>query len=106
MPVTFNSDVQQSFIIIESPTSGSYLPATFTVSGRGAGLFEGNVVVQARDGYGVLLAERATTLQGSNVGTGGEGSYSVQLTAIAEFHSTGTIVVSSPGSLAAPVSIR
>ncbi len=80
VPVIFDGIRVESWVSIESPTSGSNLPATFTVSGRGAGLFEGNVVVQARDVYGTLLAERATTLQGSNVGTGGEGSYSVQLT--------------------------
>ncbi len=103
VPVIFNGT--DAWLSIESPTSGSYLPATFTVSGRGAGLFEGNVLVQARDSYGVLLAEVATTLQGNSVGTGGEGSYSVQLTVIAGYNRTGAIVVSSPGSLADPVSV-
>ncbi len=67
-------------IIIESPTEGAYLPPTFTVSGRGGGLHEGNVVVQARDLNGRILLEQATTLQGNNVGTGGEGTWSLQMT--------------------------
>ena len=36
-----------SWLTIIQPTSGTYLQSTFTVSGQGAGLYEGNVVVQA-----------------------------------------------------------
>ena len=109
VPVTFNGGMPPppvtSWVTIEYPTSGSHLPTTFTVSGRGAGLFEGNVVVQAKDVYGGLLAEKATTLQGSNVGTGGEGSYSVQLAVNVGPNTPGTIVVYSPGSSSAYASI-
>ena len=68
------------FLEITSPTENASLPATFTVSGRGAGLFEGNVVVRAVSDASVVLFERATTLQGTNVGTGGEGTFSMQVT--------------------------
>ncbi len=98
VPVIFNSVTPPSWLSIEYPTSGSNLDPTFTVSGRGAGLFEGNVVVQARDSSGRVLAERPTTLQGSTVGTGGEGSYSVQLTVNVGVDTPGTIVAYSPGS--------
>ena len=88
----------QAFVTITSPTWGAQLPATFTVSGRGGRLFEGNVVVQAQDRYGNVLAERATTLQGS---TGGEGSFSVQLTVQTGANTPGTIVAFSPGAAGA-----
>ena len=60
--------------------AGADLAQTFTVTGSGQGLFEGNVVVQAQNSAGGLLAQQATTLQGSNVGAGGPGTFSVQLT--------------------------
>ena len=102
--VIFNGGITP-WLSIEYPTSGSNLASTFTVSGRGAGLFEGNVVVRAFDANGVLLAERPTTLQGSNVGAGGEGSYSTQLTVNVAANTPGTIAVHSPGSSAAYASI-
>jgi NADP-dependent 3-hydroxy acid dehydrogenase YdfG len=46
--VTFGS--VQRFLTIDSPLPGTRLQNVFPVSGRGAGLFEGNVVVQ-RDNY-------------------------------------------------------
>ena len=78
-PVIFGGPVTR-FLDITNPTENASLPATFTVSGRGAGLFEGNVVVRAVSDAGVILFERATTLQGSNVGAGGEGTFSMQVT--------------------------
>ena len=62
------------------PQAGAKLPATFTVSGKGAGLPEGNVVVTAMDSAGRVLAQKATVLQGPNVGVGGEGTWSTSLT--------------------------
>lgn len=102
VPAVFNATApppSESWVTIEYPTSGSQLPATFTVSGRGKGLYEGNVVVQAKDAYGVVLTERVTLLQGQNAGAGGEGAYTVQLTVNAG--TPGTIVVHSPGSTGA-----
>lgn len=87
------------FIQVDRPQPGESLPATFTVSGRGGGLFEGNVVVTAQTTAGAVLAQQAVTLQGSNVGAGGQGVFSVQLTPIGVTTTTaGWIVVSSPQS--------
>jgi hypothetical protein len=81
------------------------LPFTFVVSGAGAGLFEGNVLVQAKNSAGVVLAEQTTILQGSDVGTGGQGTWIVQLTVNQPAGTPGTIVASSPQSPVAPASI-
>ena len=66
---------------IQQPTSGAVLDITksVTVKGEGQGLFEGNVVVQAVDANGAVLAETAATLQGKDVGAGGKGSWSADL---------------------------
>ena len=96
VPVTFTPGTSQPFITIGSPAPGSLLPATFTVSGTGGGLFEGNVVVRAVNNAGHVLAEKATTLQGTNVGTGGAGTYSVQLTVNVAGNTPGKIIAYSP----------
>jgi hypothetical protein len=85
-----------SAIRIDSPLPGAVLPATFVVSGWGRGLHEGNVVVRAYNAQRVLLAEKATVLQGPNVGTGGEGTWSVQLTVNTPPGTQGIIEASSP----------
>lgn len=85
-----------SFITITSPAAGSVLPATFTVSGTGGGLVEGNVVVKAQASNGTVLAEEPTTLQGPDVGTGGTGTWSVQLAVNAAPGTMGSIVAFSP----------
>jgi hypothetical protein len=83
-------------IRIDSPLPGAVLPATFVVSGWGRNLFEGNVVVRAYNAQRVLLAEKATVLQGPNVGTGGEGTWSVQLTVNTPPGTQGIIEATSP----------
>jgi LysM repeat protein len=83
-------------IRIDSPPPGAVLPATFVVSGRGRNLHEGNVVVRAYNAQRVLLAEKATVLQGPNVGTGGEGTWSVQLTVNTPPGTQGAIEATSP----------
>ena len=88
---------QQSYLSITNPQAGANLPATFTVSGKGAGLIEGNVVVTAKDSAGRILAQKATTLQGANVGTGGEGTWSTSLTVNASTVTSGAIEATSPG---------
>ena len=71
----------ESYIKIESPAQDTTLDVTkpVRVSGTGAGLPEGNVVVVAADQDGNVLAEQPTTLQGADVGTGGAGTWSVEL---------------------------
>ena len=100
VPVT---PVPQARLQVTSPTPGQTLAQTFTVTGSGQGLFEGNVVVQAQNSVGGLLAQQATTLQGSNVGAGGPGTFSVQLTV--PVSTPGFIVVFSPQSPVAPVKV-
>jgi hypothetical protein len=80
------------FITIISPAPGTLLPTTFTVTGSGGGLFEGSLVVRAVNSAGQVLAESPTTLQGSDVGAGGSGTYSVQLTVNVPQNTAGKIV--------------
>ena len=88
----------QSQIWITSPTPNATLPPTFTVTGSGQGLFEGSLVVRATTNAGVVLAEQPTTLQGSNVGAGGPGTFSVQLSVNVPQASMGFIVAFAPQS--------
>jgi LysM repeat protein len=96
------------FISIASPTSNALLPPTFTASGRGAGLFEGNLVVQAIGSNGQVLVQKPTTLQGNNVGTGGEGSWTVELTVNVSAETRGSISAYSPdkSSIRTSVDVR
>jgi LysM repeat protein len=109
VPVNFNAGASQPFITISSPASGAQLPATFTVSGTGGGLFEGSLVVRAQTNAGQILAQQPTTLQGANVGAGGTGTYSVQLTVNVSANTAGKIVAfsTSPkdGSLVASANV-
>jgi LysM repeat protein len=90
------------YLKITSPAPGAVLPATFVVSGSGAGLFEGNVLVRALNASGVVLAQQTTTLNGSNVGAGGEGTFSVQMTVNVAPGTAGTVEASSPQSAVSP----
>jgi hypothetical protein len=103
IPVTPMPTAITPFIAVDQPRNGETLPATFTVSGRGAGLFEGNVVVTAQTADGVVRAQQPTTLQGANVGAGGPGTFSTQLTVSLPTQLAGWIIVSSPQSRANPV---
>jgi hypothetical protein len=97
------------FITISGPVSGAQLPATFSVSGTGGGLFEGSLVVRAQTNAGQVLAEVPVTLQGANVGAGGTGTYSVQLTVHVSANTAGKIAAfaTSPkdGSVVASASV-
>jgi hypothetical protein len=95
VPVTFNAGTCKQCITISSPKSGAQLPPTFTVTGAGSGLFEGGLVVRAEDSAGQVLAEQPTTLQGANVGAGGAGTFSVQLTVQVTQNTAGRIVAFS-----------
>ena len=92
----------QRYLTITNPAPGTVLPPTFSVSGTGAGLFEGNVVVTAFANTGQQLAQQPTTLQGPNVGTGGPGTWSTTLTVNVAPGTPGTIQATSPQSNVAP----
>jgi len=87
-------------ITIDFPPANAVLPNTFTVNGRGGGLPEANVVVRVKDGNGNVLAEKATMLQGENVGLGGEGTWSVEMTIAPPATSSGVIEAYAPGTSA------
>ncbi len=91
----------QAYIQIDDPVSGQTLDIDnpVTVRGKGAGLPEGNVVVQALDRDGNELALQPTILQGPDVGTGGEGTWEVQLTIKTEPGMAGQIRAFSPSPL-------
>lgn len=88
----------ESYLRIDEPVQGATVPLgePFPVSGQGAGLLEGNVVVQVLDRDGKVLAEEPTTLQGEDVGTGGDGTWSLQLTVETEPGMAGRIYAFSP----------
>ena len=87
----------QSYIRIDQPAQGTTLDVSnpIRVSGTGAGLPEGNVVVVAVDQDGNVLAEQPTTLQGADVGTGGAGTWSVELAVPASGQTLGYIAAFS-----------
>jgi hypothetical protein len=87
----------QSYIQIDTPAQGTTLDVSqpVQVSGTGAGLPEGNVVVVAADQDGNVLAEQSTTLQGADVGTGGAGTWSVELAVPASGQTPGYIAAFS-----------
>ncbi len=73
------------------------------MKGTGSGLFEGNVVVRALDGQGMVLAEKATIVQSPDAGTGGAGPWAVTLTVSVTPGTAGKLTASSPGTPNAPV---
>ncbi len=103
--VTFGQgQPQQRYLTMSFPTNGAVLPGTWTATGTGAGLFEGNVVVTAFTNAGAQIAQQATTLQGANVGTGGPGTWSVTLNTTSVAPGTaGYVIASSPQSNVQPV---
>lgn len=72
----------QSFIAINTPLQGAVVDITqpVQVAGRGAALPEGNVVVEALDRDGNVLAQQPTIVDAPDAGTGGEGPWAVALT--------------------------
>jgi hypothetical protein len=87
----------ESHIQIDEPAQGTTLDVSrsIQVSGTGAGLPEGNVVVVAADQDGNVLAEQPTTLQGADVGAGGPGTWSVELAVPASGQTPGYIAAFS-----------
>lgn len=93
--------LQPSAIAITSPAPGTYLGSSFIVSGTGTNLPEGNVVVNVKDGSGMIVAQQAAVLQGYDVGLGGPGVWSVQFdNVIQQPQSNGAIEAYSPGTSA------
>lgn len=99
-------------ISISEPPNGAVLDssAPVTVRGDGEGLPEGNVIVEARDADGNVLATVPTTVTASDAGTGGAGPWSAQLTVDVAPGTTGSIRAysTSPadGSVLADVSVN
>jgi len=99
------------FINITEPAQGAMLDLTWvvTVKGQGGALFEGNVIVQALDAAGNVLAHQPTTIDAPDAGTGGAGPWSVDLRITTEPGTQGQIVAfsSSPvdGSVVAEDSV-
>jgi heat shock protein HslJ len=88
----------ESFIEINEPKQGAVVDIAnpVTVSGQGGGLPEGNVVVQALDRDGTVLAEQATIVDAPDAGTGGQGPWSVGLNIDVEPGRPGQIYAFSP----------
>ncbi len=94
------------YVTITTPRTNDTLPQTFTVVGTGGCLFEGNVVVRAVSSAGAELASVPVTLEGSDVGAGGDGTYSVSLT-VNDYLGNGRIEVSNQESgVNATVNVR
>lgn len=82
--VSFIESAREPFVEINTPGAGEHVAVgPILVSGRGGGLFEGNVVVQAEDSYGRILLIQPTILQGDNVGIGGSGTWETTLSILA-----------------------
>ena len=88
----------QAQIMITFPTHPSVLDANapIGVTGTGVGLFENNVVVQALDWRGTVLAVTATTLDTTELG--GAGSWSAALTVQVQAPTPGLIIAFSPSA--------
>lgn len=102
--------VGDSWITIAVPGQGDVVgvPEPVRVSGRGAGLFENNVVVQAMDSEERVLSIEPTTLDASD--SGGEGNWAVDIVVPVEPGTEGFIFVfsTSPvdGTITASASVE
>ena len=92
--VTYVVPVQAS-ITITQPPDGAILatPQSIGVTGTGTGLPENNVVVQATDSEGNVLAEQASIVDAE---LGGTGNWSVTLSVDIAAGTTGQIIAFSP----------
>ncbi len=102
--------VGESWITIAVPEQGAVVdvPEPVRVSGRGAGLFENSVVVQAMDSEERVLSIEPTTLDASD--PGGEGNWTVDLVVPVEPGTEGFIFVFSispeDGTITASASVE
>jgi len=85
------------FITISEPSQEANLDLTWavTVKGEAAGLFEGNLVVQALDAAGNVITQRPAIIEAPDAGTGGSGPWAVDLNINAPSGSQGQIVAFS-----------
>ncbi len=92
------SEQTEAYITIEKPIDGADLDISkpIIVRGMGAGLFEGNVVVQILDANGHELALKPTIIQSPDAGIGGEGSWKTEINLFIEAPIEGKIVAFSP----------
>ncbi len=87
-------------LIIEEDSSRLHITGientadSITISGTGQGLFENNVVIQALDGDGEVLAEMPTTMSTEEIG--GAGEWSTELSVPVEADVFGQLVAFSP----------
>ncbi|MBZ0291188.1 MAG: Gmad2 immunoglobulin-like domain-containing protein [Anaerolineae bacterium] len=73
------------FIQIDSPADYSAVEGSrFTISGTGAGLFEGNIIVEVSNDSGEMLFEGTTVLQAEEMGAAGEWSIDIDLGDLSE----------------------
>ncbi len=81
------------FVTIIDPLPYAILPldAPLTITGYGARLFEGTVLVRLLDDQGGVLAEAATTVNSPDAGTGGEGEWQITLDVNAAAGTRGSI---------------
>ncbi len=91
--VTYGSSADPVSITINTPAAGSILPnsGSFLVSGVATNAFEGNVVVQARDAAGNVLAQQPATAAAQT-----NGSWQVSLSVNVAAGTHGTIRAFSP----------
>lgn len=89
--VTYGSGQTTPFLDIQAPANNATVPSPFTVSGIGAGLFNSTIVVQAFNSANQFLGQQTTTLQGSQVGSGGQGTWSVSMSVNVTAGTTGHI---------------
>ncbi len=89
-------DNNDRHVTIEEPGNRCVIvnPSSFTVEGSAQGAFENNVVVQAQDANGNVLAEAVTTYSSSSVG--GPGAWTVTLSVNVAAGTEGKLVAFSP----------
>lgn len=100
-------DNNDRHVTIEEPGNACVIvdPSSFTVEGVAQGAFENNIVVQAQDSNGNVLAEGITTSSASSAGA--TGSWSVTFNLNVEPGTPGRLVAFSPDpSGGSPLSSR
>jgi hypothetical protein len=97
--VFYGEDADQPFVSIGVPAPYTVLPVNtlFTISGRGARLFENNVVVRVVSETGDVLFEQPTTLINAQVG--GEGEWALQTRVDLQPGTRGTILAFSTSAI-------
>jgi putative lipoprotein len=92
------AEVIEPFVTITGPKNNTTIDVDepVLVEGDGGGLFEGSVIVRAFDEHAGILAEEVTAIDAPDSSTGGEGSWSVELTIATIPGTTGKIIAFSP----------